>query len=468
MAKVSVILTSYNHAKFLRESIDSVLKQTYPDFELIIADDASTDNSWEIIKSYSDPRITSYRNVTNQRGFKSEAFPQATLGEYIAIHHSDDVWEADKLEKQVAYLDENPEVAAVFTHVTVIGEDGNPLRNERHFYYSIFDQPNRTRYEWLKYFFYHGNALCHPSILIRKYHIDVYESFQGIIQVPDLESWIRLCLKSEIHIIPDKLVRFRVRDNESNTSGNRPDTRIRGQFEFLQLLNLYRSISSVDLLVRIFPEAVKNINDQHPDVLFALGMLAVEKGSNQVLNLFGLTLLFEALNDSQRARDLKKFNNFDKSDFVKLTGKYDVFSVETVSNLYSQLAEERTNGEQTVQKLEMELATERDNNKQVIEKLEIELATERANAEQAAQRLEIDLAAEKATAEQAVQNLEMQLATEKTNAEQLYKDLTAVNSELTKVLICAKKEIVDYYSSTSWKITRPFRWISRKLRGDNA
>jgi glycosyltransferase involved in cell wall biosynthesis len=486
MAKVSVILTSYNHAKFLRESIDSVLKQTYPDFELIIADDASTDNSWEIIKSYSDPRITSYRNVTNQRGFKSEAFPQATLGEYIAIHHSDDVWEADKLEKQVAFLDANPEIAAVFTHASIIDEDGNPFRNEDHPYYRVFDQPNRSRYEWLRYFFYHGNGLCHPSILIRKEYIDVYESFHGIIQLPDFESWIRLCLRSEIYVIPEKLVRFRVRDNEGNTSGNRQDTRIRIQFELLQLLNFYRSISTVELLVRIFPEAVKYINDQHPDVLFALGMLAVEKGSNQVTNLFGLTLLFEALNDPQRARDLKKFNNFGEKDFVILTGKYDVFSVETVSNLNLIIAEERANAEQAGQKLEMELATEKANAEQAIQKLEIELAMEKADAEQTVQNLRKNFLTEQAVSKSRINSLEQKIEdfsrefAEKAEVyeseqkrlneknSQLEQEKVLVESqkaELEKAFAFAKKEIVDYYTSTSWKMTRPFRWISKKLRG---
>ena len=60
MAKVSILLTSYNHAKYLREAIDSVLGQTFRDFELIIWDDASADESWQIIKSYADARIRAF------------------------------------------------------------------------------------------------------------------------------------------------------------------------------------------------------------------------------------------------------------------------------------------------------------------------------------------------------------------------------------------------------------------------
>lgn len=68
MPKVTVILTSYNHAKYIKEAIDSILNQTFKDFELIIWDDASTDESWEIIQSYKDERIKTFRNEESKRG----------------------------------------------------------------------------------------------------------------------------------------------------------------------------------------------------------------------------------------------------------------------------------------------------------------------------------------------------------------------------------------------------------------
>ena len=120
--RVSIILTSYNHAKYLRQAIESVLNQTFTDYELIIWDDASTDDSWEIINSYQDRRIRAFRNVVNLRGNISRGL-EVAQGEYVAIHHSDDAWEPTKLEKQVS-LDQNPDIAAVFTHVQVIDEEG--------------------------------------------------------------------------------------------------------------------------------------------------------------------------------------------------------------------------------------------------------------------------------------------------------------------------------------------------------
>jgi len=164
-SKVSVILTSYNHEKYLREAIESVLNQSFSDFELIIWDDASTDSSWEIINSYTDNRIRGFRNETNSRGTINKSLLKAR-GEYIAIHHSDDIWEPSKLEKQVAFLDANPETGAVFTQALIIDENGDLFKDESHFYYKIFEQPVRSRYEWLNFFFFNGNALCHPSVLV--------------------------------------------------------------------------------------------------------------------------------------------------------------------------------------------------------------------------------------------------------------------------------------------------------------
>ena len=325
--KVSVFLWSYNHAKYLREAIDSALNQTFSDFELIIMDDASTDDSWAIINSYSDHRIQAFRNKTNQLVDFPEVFPQAATGEYIAIHHSDDIWEPKKLERQVSFLDNHPEIGAVFTNAMIIGERGEPFENKSHFYYSIFNQPNRTRHEWLNFFFYHGTAaLCHPSVLIRK---TCYENCglyrYWLFQLPDFDMWIRLCLKYEIHVLPEKLVRFRVQDNEANTSGSRPETFVRWQFEFLQILNNYCHINTSEEFIKVFPNANQYFKQEDFDIGFALGMVALEPKTSHIAKLFGLQLLFDALNDPDRSRKIKDLYDFSSKDFIALTAKHDVF-----------------------------------------------------------------------------------------------------------------------------------------------
>jgi len=348
--KVSVLLTSYNHAKYLKKAIDSVLDQTFSDFELIIWDDASTDESWQIITSYSDIRIKSFRNEARKRGIwgMNKAISEIALGEYIAIHHSDDIWELQKLEKQVAFLDENPAIGAVFSNALIIGENDEPFKDVSHFYYEIFDQPNRTRYEWLNHFFYHGNVLCHPSLLIRKACYDDCGLYRyAFAQIPDFDMWVRLCLKYDIHVLPEKLIQFRVRLNEMNTSGDRPETNIRAQFELLQMLKNYRRIETSDDFLKIFPDSKEYLKQEGFDMGFALGMAALEPKTLHIVKLFGLELLFEALNDPERARSINNLYKFSYQDFIALTAKHDVFLVELRATLTTQLREK----EQTVQEL---------------------------------------------------------------------------------------------------------------------
>lgn len=203
MPKVSILMTSYNHEKFIKESIESVLNQTFKDFELIIVDDCSTDASFDIIKSFSDGRLTVIRNDQNKGPeYAFEILHKTAKGQFIAIADSDNVWEKDKLQKQVDFLKNNHNYAAVFTRVNIIDELGNPYTNEKSAYYNVFNVENRSRQEWLHHFFFNGNCLCHPSILIRK---EAYKNcsmiVNGLWQTPDFYKWIRLCLKHEIYIL---------------------------------------------------------------------------------------------------------------------------------------------------------------------------------------------------------------------------------------------------------------------------
>ena len=337
--RVTVILTSYNHAKYLRASIDSVLAQTYPDFGLIIWDDASIDDSWQIIQSYSDPRIRAFRNETNLHGGSvRRALAQGVQSEYIAIQHSDDIWEPEKLEKQVAYLDANPQTGAVFTQVSVIDEEGAPFKDPEHFYYAIFEQPNRSRYEWLNHFFYHGNALCHPSALVRR---ACYEECgpvrYGMAQIPDMDTWVRICLKYEIHILPEKLTRFRVRDGGLNISAGGQALRVRMYFELLQVLQNFRNIHQPDEFLKIFPTAGRFMTTSGMDVDYALGMMALEAGRGQVGELFGLTVLFDALNDPIAGPRMQALYGFGQKEFVALTAAKDVFLAEKLPILQDQI-----------------------------------------------------------------------------------------------------------------------------------
>lgn len=226
--KVSVILTSFNHALFLREAIDSVLNQTFQDFELIIWDDASKDNSWDIIQSYNDPRIKSFRNDEQRRGVYglNKAISEVALGEFIAIHHSDDVWEEKKLEKQFDIFTQCPDIGAVFTWVQIIDENGYKLDLD------WFNRPY-NRWQLLRELFSGENHLNHPSALVRKSCYDSVGLYKfGLAQTADAEMWSRLLLQHNAAVVEERLVKHRFFSDGSNTSSLSNNNKIRAQNEW--------------------------------------------------------------------------------------------------------------------------------------------------------------------------------------------------------------------------------------------
>ncbi|SHK51999.1 glycosyltransferase [Desulforamulus aeronauticus] len=328
MSTVSVFLTSYNHEKFLRESIESVLNQTYKDFELIISDDFSTDKSWDIIQSYQDERIIKIRHEKNLRKQLFYDKISQMRGKFIAVHHSDDIWEPTKLEKQVKIMENHSEYVACFTHAQLIDEDGNDFEPvDGSFYKGLFEKENRNRFEWLNYFFNEGNCLCHPSILIRK---EAYEENRllsyGLAQIPDFLMWVKLCLKDEIYIIQEKLTKFRLRENEKNTSGDRFETRIRSATEYYFLLSEYKMLKNQDDFLKVFPQAEEyNINGKL-HTKYALAKICLDERKPKCYQFFALELLFELLNNPEDSKIIKQLYDYTFIDFVKETGEYDIFS----------------------------------------------------------------------------------------------------------------------------------------------
>lgn len=335
---VTVIITSQNHEKFVRESIQSVLDQTFQDFEIIIVDDYSTDASWEIINSFKDKRIRAFRNEQQMRGAIgiNDSIAYRAIGKYIAIHHSDDVFLPDKLEKQVHFLNLHPEVGAVFGYAEIIDEDGKPFTDKENFYFSIFKQSNRSRHEWLRHFFYHGNCLCHPSVMVRKEcysKVGLYDRRFG--QIPDLDMWVRMCLRYSVHIIQEPLIKFRLLNNEANSSSVKPEMQIRIVFEMAKMLNHYLTIETFDELLKIFPEATKYVDDIEDELIpYVVAILALDNPVfHPVHECFGINVLFNMLQDNIVAQKLKDRFGFDFADFVRLTGSQDIHNIVAVNKL---------------------------------------------------------------------------------------------------------------------------------------
>ncbi|MDB4947323.1 MAG: glycosyltransferase, partial [Labilithrix sp.] len=128
MPRVSITIPAYNHERFVGRTIESVLAQTFTDWELIICDDASADRTLDVIARYEDPRIRVIRNEVNLgASMAARKCCEMMTGEFRAPLSSDDVWHPEKLAKQVAFMDSHPEVIAVFSPPEFIDEEDNIL-----------------------------------------------------------------------------------------------------------------------------------------------------------------------------------------------------------------------------------------------------------------------------------------------------------------------------------------------------
>lgn len=124
---VSIVMPSWNTARFIGDSIRSVLAQTYPHWELLIVDDCSTDDTDDVVASFADARIRFFKNETNSGAAvsRNRALREAE-GEWIAFLDSDDLWAPDKLEKQIAFMQAN-DCPLSYTEYEKIDEAGEPI-----------------------------------------------------------------------------------------------------------------------------------------------------------------------------------------------------------------------------------------------------------------------------------------------------------------------------------------------------
>ena len=200
---VSVIMPSYNTAPFIAESIRSVLAQTYTDGELIIVDDASTDNTDEVVQNVileRSDRIHYIKNDQNRgAAYSRNRALREAKGKWIAFLDSDDLWVPDKLEKQIAFMEGNG-YAFCYTRYQEMDEAGKPTG-------IVVGGPKRiTKRGMFNY--------CWPGCLTVMYNREVV----GDIQIADIKKnndyamWLKIVRKADCYYLPENLALYRKRD----------------------------------------------------------------------------------------------------------------------------------------------------------------------------------------------------------------------------------------------------------------
>lgn len=252
---VSVVVASYNHQDYVQECLQSVLSQDFQDFEIVVTDDGSSDHTVANIRAIKDKRI--HLKALAQNSGACVALNDAVLrsrGKFVAVLNSDDYFLPGKLSRQVAFMQSNPDVGAVFGLPSFVNERGQVFEDPSHRDRDAFRCERKNRHQWLRHFFDEGNALCHPTALVRR---ELYQQLglydPRLAQVPDLDMWIRVAARTQIEVLPTALTAFRVRDGLMNASAGRPEVIVRDAWERAHVLRHYLAMPASEL-IKVFPE----------------------------------------------------------------------------------------------------------------------------------------------------------------------------------------------------------------------
>jgi len=334
---VSIVMSSYNGGKYLAKTMDSVLAQSFQDWEFLIYDDCSTDNSRDIINSYIDPRIKPYFPDTHEHmvmGFNHGITHSS--GTYIARIDNDDTWEPDKLQKQVDFLKNNPDYGACFTLVTMIDENGCVLTEKDTVRVTWFDTRNKSQAEWLRYFYFMGSCLCHTSVMMTRKALEVVGLYNlGYIQLQDFDMWVRITKHFPIYVLQEKLTNYRWFTSGTNVSAASLTTVRRSNFEFSQILTKFFDDIPDELFVQAFGDDFVHKGTLDPDELKIERMMLLFKPvfCGLIPEMGGAQKFIGMLQDEKMRVLLREKYNMTQLLLYQITGKPMLYEENTQASI---------------------------------------------------------------------------------------------------------------------------------------
>lgn len=283
--KVSVIMSAYNAENYIKEAVDSVLSQSLRNFELIITDDCSTDNTLSIIESYNDERLVIIENKEqNGLTFNLNQMIAIAKGEYIARLDADDVCSPSRLIKQAEFLDENQGIFLVCSYAQAIGDKKG-----------IIKTPVSTKEISATLMF--RNPIIHSSVMFRnqgiQYSLDYKKS-------QDYELWVRLSeMGMKFHTIEEPLVLFRYHNFQISNASKSDQLKYSIQVRVDEIKRL-----GIDINSKICEQYVKYLEN---------GKIETQS------QLYGMMSLLEDIREKNEERlkyDRKAFSKVLKSQYV--------------------------------------------------------------------------------------------------------------------------------------------------------
>jgi len=201
LPKVTVLMPVHNGAPYLRQAVDSILGQTYPEFELLVIDDASTDGSWDILSALRDPRIRLVRHAENLDlvATLNEGLELAR-GEYVARMDQDDISLPERLERQAAFLDRQGEVGIVAVAARLIDGADRPG--------AVL--PLLEGHNLLRWSFCFGCPIAHAGVMMRRSLVLAAGAYRAeAFRCEDYDLWTRALGRTRLAMIPEVLLNLR-------------------------------------------------------------------------------------------------------------------------------------------------------------------------------------------------------------------------------------------------------------------
>jgi glycosyltransferase involved in cell wall biosynthesis len=298
--EISVVMPVYNAEKYLSKTIESILNQTHIDFELLILNDKSTDNSLEIIKQYQaiDSRVILIDKEINvgPANLRNEGF-RLSKGTFIALMDADDIALPNRFEKQITILKSNPEIGVCGTWFTFFGTKKNKVirHSEKH--------------DAIKVSFLHSCGIGNPTVILRKEALNGLEFNNDYVPVEDYDLWSRLLPKTQFYNIPESLLNYRQHDsNISKTKIDNVNRSIR-KVKINQMAEF--GIDSSDANIDLYLNAVSVKRGLSPDEI--LSVIEASKyliEQNKKLKGFNPELLEKQINHTliRTIRNASKYN----------------------------------------------------------------------------------------------------------------------------------------------------------------
>lgn len=318
--KVSIALIAYNQEQFISKSIESILNQSYQNFELLIGDDCSTDMTFEVISSYKDERIKLFKTEFNIgiNGNLNLLVANAS-GDYVVFIAGDDKLRQNYLATIMKYFKQMPNIDVLYQQLCAIDKDDNYIMGGGDSYYSFV--PQRSLEQNLHIAFMQGNIFCSPGMAMRKRVVDkIFPLPYCFVNFQDYAMHLDILRDFNVYVLDEILIDYRI--SGKNISINNERYLLREDLEMNFLMDYFLKIKDVKLLKRVFANelAIDSMQPYADTIPFFLGQMAF-KSPHLKRREWGYHTIMKFLSKKNNFSTVYKRYNFTCKDYLNLVEK---------------------------------------------------------------------------------------------------------------------------------------------------